>query len=100
MLSFTEIRTNLPPGGKIQINHVYPELGSIQLAIGEINFTVTGVTMEHMQELMEVLDVSPTFSLLSNNSKFNGKQVTKHDAADFIDDLIMDREEANDAPTV
>ena len=100
MLSFTEIRTNLQPGGKIQINHVYPELGSIQLAIGEISFTVTGVTMEHMLELMAVLDVSNIFCLLSNNSKFNGKQVTKHDAADFIADLIMDREEANDAPTV
>jgi len=53
-----------------------------------------------MLELMAVLDVSNIFCLLSNNSKFNGKQVTKHDAADFIADLIMDREEANDAPTV
>ena len=88
----------LKPGGQLEIAFIYPTSECISLYAGEDRISVHCVSRKHMLELVQGIPVARDFAILgSDNHK--GSQ-TKQDAIDYIEDLIADREEANDAPTV
>lgn len=110
----TEISQSLYRGETLQIASVYPELGNLTIKAGDLTLSFHHVDLDVMLDLVKGLTVTDYVSILSNNGSTHGRDHTKQDIIDFIENLMADREmeakvkaeiqrqkeKANDAPTV
>jgi hypothetical protein len=82
----------LRPDERFEISVVYPELNSITFRAGGNRFSLSGVPLEHMLELVKGNRVTNYVSLLSSDNVTHGKSHTKQDIIDFIEELLAERE--------